>query len=1043
MIPQINCYEISSPEVISFLSKLRKSDFLGDIQNDYATRIVNSTDNSIYQVLPQAVVFPKNSSDISKVLKISHEKQFRETIKITPRGGGTGTNGQSLSEGIVLDCSRYMNKILETNIDEGWVRVQPGVVLDQLNEHLAPYKMFFAPDLSPSNRATLGGMINTDACGKGSRIYGRTSDHVLELSCILSNGDFLHSFPLDSERISKFKKKPGIIGKIFKVVDKVVSDKASLIEEIFPKMSRFMTGYNLAKVYGNLENIFNLNYLLSGSEGTLAIVSEAKLKLTILPKHKILLLVKYELFEDALRDSENLLENNPVAIETIDEKVLSLAKTDEIYLKIKDFIADEISEDGEINRPTRSISLIELCGNNKTILERQIKKLCKRIDLKKNEFGEATGYYLTADTQEINDIWILRKKGVGLLGNTSGHRKPLPFVEDTVVPQKNLANYISEFRKLLDSYDIEYAMFGHVDVGCLHVRPALDLKNSIEEKWIRELSDKVVNLVKKYNGVMWGEHGRGYRSEYTKDFFGEELYDQLRIIKEVFDPNNKLNPGKIVTPFSNNKDSIVSVEGPLRGHNDKQINPQLYNEYESAINCNGNGACRDYSVDHVMCPSSRITRDRLHSPQGRANLIREWIRIISLNGGVNNLNKKEIKSQIHGVFKINYFSFKNIKSFLKKIINTIRNYNGSYDFSNEVYRSMNGCLICKACVTQCPVHVNIPELRSKFLNLYHSRYLHPLKDYLIGSSERIGGVFSKFPRWANFLLNMPLNVKFLQNQIGLRDLPLFSPESVNEGLLRILNTRNDLKKLNSLNSKELEGSIILLQDSFTSFYESHLVIEFYELLCKFGFKVYLAPFNPNGKPLHVKGFLDQFRIVAEKNVKWLSHLSSFEIPMVGIDPSIVLTYRDEYLQILGKDQLNFKVFLPQEFLLSKSSSLSNYEVSKKLCEYKLLGHCIEKVESQLSQMQWKGLFRLFGLSLDILEVGCCGMAGTFGHETEHFEESLGIYNLSWKKNIPENHYLRDKILVTGFSCRSQIKRFEGFRPLHPVQALLREINFIN
>ena len=1045
MIPRISHSENTPQIVQSFLAKLRNSNFSGDIQHDYASRLVTATDNSIYQVLPQAVVFPKNYKEIQAVLKIADQQQFRHSIKITPRGGGTGTNGQSLTEGIVLDCSRYMNRILETNLKEGWVRVEPGVVLDQLNEHLAQKNVFFAPDLSPSNRATLGGMVNTDACGKGSRIYGRTSDHVLELSCILSNGEVLESVPLDTEKLNSYKRKSGITGEVFKVVDRVVLEKADLIEEVFPKMNRFMTGYNLAKVYSNAEKKFNLNYLLSGSEGTLAIVSEAKLRLTALPKHKLLLVVKYEDFDDALRDAEILLENDPAAIETIDEKILSLAKEDEIYLKIKDFIADESGKSGKKFRPTRTISLIEFCGNNRKNLEKQVSALCKKIDAKKNKSGEATGYYRTSDPQEIKDLWSLRKKGVGLLGNTKGERKPLPFVEDTAVPPENLAGYIREFRKLLESYGLEYAMFGHVDVGCLHVRPALDLKNPDEEAWIRELSDKVVTLVKKYGGVMWSEHGRGFRSEYTADFFGKELHQDLRRIKEAFDPDNRLNPGKIVTPLSKNADKVVPLEGPLRGHKDRQIAPVLLKEYESAINCNGNGACFDYLPANVMCPSSRITRDRIHSPQGRAGLMREWLRLLSMTRSAEHSERNKVATDFNGESQKKSIGLNLFLSVFQKIKNTLCKKQGEYDFSHEVYESMVGCLVCKACVTQCPVHVNVPDFRSKFLNHYHSRYLRPLKDYLVGSTETVGRLFSNMPRPANAIFSWKLSRKLLKNQIGLRDLPQYSPESVRLRLLNSAAPEFDVDMMIALTREELEGSVIMLQDAFTSFYESQVVLEYYQLLCKLGFKVYVAPFHPNGKPLHVKGFLSQFQKVAEKNTKWLAHVARCGIPMVGLDPSIVLTYRDEYLKILGENQLTFEVMLPQEFLITRTEILLKHAVSVKdnLQDYQLLGHCTEKTDAQLSQEQWKEVFKLLGLSLRLIPVGCCGMAGTYGHETEHYEESRGIYNLSWKKKIPEDHFLRQNILTTGFSCRSQIKRFEGFRPLHPLQALLREINLFN
>ena len=1025
MIPRLGFSEKIPQIVQDFLEELSQSKFSGKINHDYATRVVNSTDNSIYQVIPKAIISPKNINDIQTVMSIAEKKQFIKSIKITARGGGTGTNGQSLSDGIVLDCSRFMNRILEINLKQGWVRVEPGVVLDQLNEYLEPNNVFFAPDLSPSNRATLGGMVNTDACGKGSRIHGRTSNHVMELSCVLSNGELLKSIPLDEFALRKYKDKPGLTGKVFKIVDDIVSRKADLINKVFPKMNRFMTGYNLAKVYDNTENRFNLNYLLCGSEGTLAVVCEAKLRLTRLPKYKHLLLIKYENFDDALSDAEILVESDPSAIETIDEKILSLAKTDEIYNKIKSFIADETDNSGEKIRPTRTINLIEFSGNNKNKLEQRIESLSKIVEKNKNVSGKATGYYKTTDPREINDLWNLRKKGVGLLGKTEGERKPIPFVEDTAVPVKYLARYISDFKKLLDSYDLEYAMYGHVDVGCLHVRPALDLKNPDEEVLVRELSDQVVGLVKKYGGVMWGEHGRGFRSEYTVDFFGEELQQDLMHIKEAFDPNNRLNPGKIVTPFSC-KDLVVPLEGPLRGQKERKIHKNYIKEYQSAIHCNGNAACLDYSHDSVMCPSSRITREIIHSPKGRASLIREWLTQLSLN---QQKNTPEIKR-------------KNVmQDFLNKFFITLRKMKGEYDFSHEVYESMDGCLVCKACVTQCPVNVDVPEFRSKFLELYHSRYFRPVKDYLVGSIESLGRLFSQMPWLVNLLLNLSICREIFKNHIGLRDFPEYSPESVRKLLLNYEQKEFNLDDLYTLTDEESKRSVILLQDAFTSFYESQVVVEFFQLLKKLDFSVYVAPFHPNGKPLHVKGFLTKFKNVAERNTKWLKHFEGAGIPIVGLDPSIVLTYRDEYLKILGKNSHQINVMLPQEFLMMNRENCIKHSLKseKHIEEYHLLGHCTEKTTAEGSLELWKNVFDLFGLDLMLINAGCCGMAGTYGHETEHYEKSLGIYNLSWRNKIPNDPFYRQKILATGFSCRSQVKRFDGFRPLHPVQALLREI----
>ena len=494
MIPRLSQVEPAQGRYLAFLETLGQQGFRGEIRSDYSTRLVQSTDNSIYQILPQAAVFPIDKSDLKILLKLAAHEKFWD-ISFAPRGGGTGTNGQSLTDGIMIDCSRHMNDIRELNLEQGWVKVGPGVVLDQLNDFLRPHGVFFAPNLSPSSRATLGGMINTDACGKGSRVYGRTSDHLLELSCLLSSGEELHSVPLSQKELTFWKEASGRTGEVYRVVDEIVCRQAELIKEIFPKMSRFMTGYNLAGVYGkDQQSVFNLNYLLAGSEGTLVLVHEAKLKLTPLPAFQELIVVKYESFDDALQAAEILVKSDPTAIETVDEKILDLAREDEIYHRVKDFVADEGL------RPTRTINLVEFSGNEKSEVRAKVDQLAQIIHERKKISGEATGFYRTEIPEEIRDLWNLRKKGVGLLGNTKGRRKPIPFVEDTAVPPENLAAYIQEFRNLLESFGLEYAMFGHVDVGCLHVRPALDLKTTKDEEIVRKISDDLQLLgFKSYN----------------------------------------------------------------------------------------------------------------------------------------------------------------------------------------------------------------------------------------------------------------------------------------------------------------------------------------------------------------------------------------------------------------------------------------------------------------------------------------------------------------------------------------------------------------
>ncbi len=476
-----------------------------------------------------------------------------------------------------------------------------------------------------------------------------------------------------------------------------------------------------------------------------------------------------------------------------------------------------------------------------------------------------------------------KKKGVGLLGNTKGRRKPIPFVEDTAVPPENLAAYIREFRDLLENFGLEYAMFGHVDVGCLHVRPALDLKTTEDEEIVRKISDGVCRLVRKYGGVMWAEHGRGFRTEYTEEHFGSELYQELRRIKQVFDPFNQLNPGKIVTPLES-KEQTVSVEAPLRGHRDRQIHSNWQDEFAVTISCNGNGACFHYDPNHVMCPSSKVTRDRIHSPKGRAGIMREWLRQLSMAGAPD-----EVRSS---------------GGWAAKLLNSAKKHR-EYDYSHEVFEAMSGCLACKACASQCPVHVDVPEFRSKFLHEYYGRYLRPLRDYLGGSTEWSGQILSKIPRFGNALLGNALSTKALKQLVGLIDAPALSTPNLTHQLTKVegLLTIEEIRKLPN---DQKQSSVILLQDAFTSFYEAPLVIHFVKLLQKLGFRVCVAPFRPNGKPLHIKGLLNWFDPLVRKNSEWLHTLATLGVPIVGIEPSMVLTYRDEYPKSLGGSSYQLK-----------------------------------------------------------------------------------------------------------------------------------------
>ncbi len=1003
MLPRLTPQNNLHQGIANFLETLKTTQFQGEIRGDFASRLISSTDNSIYQILPQAVVFPKTSEDIQEIFKLAHQPSFN-SITFSPRGGGTGTNGQSLSPGIIIDCSKYMNAILEVNLSEGWVRVQPGVILDQLNQFLQNQNVFFAPSLSPSNRATIGGMINTDAAGKGSRIYGRTSDHILELTWVLSDGNIGISSKINKDTLTQFKQQSKRIGNIYKQIDNIVSKRQDLIEETFPKMTRFMTGYNLAKVYDQAQNSFDINRILSGSEGTLAVITEAKLKLTQIPQVTQLLVLHYSCFNDALKDAEYLLQFNPSAIETIDDKILDLAKTDSIYLEVKEFIRD-----------AKAINLVEFIGDTREETQARIKSILSQLPLAKISNPKAVDYYFTEDETEIDQLWKLRKKGVGLLANMSGNRQPIAFIEDTAVPPSHLASYTEELQQLLSKYNLNYAMFGHVDVGCLHVRPALDMKSPNDEKLIRELSDQVVNLVRKYGGVMWGEHGKGFRSEYTPLFFGEALYQDLRKIKAAFDPDNKLNPGKIVTPYGSSE-QIFPLESPLRGQFDRQVSVHLRSQYQAAFRCNGNGACFNFNPDDLICPSAKETRDRIHSPKGRAMLLKEWLLLKSQA----NVNPSDLFLQ-------------ELIDIPVKLWNTMGKWWGVQDYSHEVYEAMQGCLSCKACVSQCPIHVDIPAMKSQFLQEYHSRYFRSLRDYLVAHIETFAYWQVQFPNLVNTIMSWEVMQWLIKQTIGIVNPPEVSINTLKQGLKIRQVPEFNLEKLSTLTALEKSNSVILLQDAFTSFYEANLVLDTYDLLTKLGYSVYVAPFFVNGKLWHLKGFLGKFETIAQKNISYLKKLAAVDIPLVGIEPSIVLTYRDEYSTIADGKAIVEKVQLLQEFIMSHNKELPQLSSNK---TYYLLGHCSEKSIVLNSQKQWQQIFKKMGITLTLVSTGCCGMAGIYGHEKEHYHYSQGIYQSSWERHLPIKPQKRPYFLVTGYSCRSQVKRFSGWLPQHPIQGLL-------
>ena len=1009
MIPQLRQTSPTQELYLQFIDALKACGFSGDLNLDYANRTVLSTDNSIYQVLPQGVVYPKNIDDLIKLAELSNMRQFH-SIVLSPRGGGTGTNGQSLTDGLIVDTSKYMNQILEINAEERWVKVQCGVVKDQLNAAIKPYGLFFAPELSTSNRATIGGMINTDASGQGSCAYGKTRDHVLELATVLLDGTVLHSSPIDNSSLSEHQKEPNRTGHIHCVIDDIQRQHHQQIEETFPSLNRCLTGYDLAHIR-TAQGLFDLNSILCGSEGTLGFIAEAKLNLLPIPKCTALINLRYENFNAALRDAKAIMTAGPTSIETIDSKVLNLAKGDIIWETVAEFFPDDEG------RQLEGVNFVEYTADSPEALQQKMQPL---LDQLKSTEGNISHGYTIAYDHGVSKIWGMRKKAVGLLGNIQGEARPIPFVEDTAVPPEHLADFILEFRALLDSYQLEYGMFGHVDAGVLHVRPILDMKDPAQESMIRTITDKVVELTYKYGGLLWGEHGKGVRSEYATTFFGD-LYPQIQRVKHAFDPRNQLNPGKIASPETT-IELLKIDEVTTRGELDRTISVENWQGYREAMFCNGNGACHNWNPNDAMCPSWKGTRQRTQTPKGRASLIREWLTQMSNRSIDVVATSRTLHQQAW---------YQQAFSWLPRISNSWKKYKGEYDFSHEIHESMAGCLACKSCVGQCPIKVDVPEFRSKFLELYYSRYLRPLKDYFVGSLEQMLPLAAKAPRCYNWVMKQRWVQTSLSRYTGLSDSPLLSTVDFDQALQSLGVRYADLENVDHLSHEEREQAVIIVQDAFTRFFETEFVLDTIKLLQGLGFTPLVAPFYPNGKPLHVHGFRKAFSKTAKNTADRLKALSSTGLPLVGLEPSMTLAYRSEYQKFNGEA---LPVMLIQEWLATQKDKLVKQQVEVG-SRYGLLAHCTEKTNAAASIKDWQSVFDYLGHTLDIIDVGCCGMAGTYGHETRNLDTSKHIYSLSWAEAIQHPDY-QSKLVASGFSCRSQVKRIDKQVLPNPLQALL-------
>lgn len=970
---------------ISFLAEKIE----GEFYSDYLTTTIYSTDASAYKEKPIAIVIPKNKDDVKAVIKFARENE----ITIIPRTAGTSLAGQVVGGGIVVDVSKYMNGILEINQEEKWVRVEPGVVLDELNIILKDYGLFFGPETSTSNRCMIGGMVGNNSCGAHSLVYGSTREHTLELKTILSDGSEVTFGELSQEQFDEKCKLEKLEGELYRKIKKQLAPKniRDRIKSEFPDpdIERRNTGYAV-DLLSEMEPFksgggkFNFCSLLCGSEGTLAFITEIKLNLVSLPpRFKGLLAIHHESVEEAMEANIVALEHEPVAIELIDKFLLDCTKSSREHKHNRFFLEGDPG----------ALLCVEFAEDSEEEIQQKSKSLISKF--KSKNFGF---HYPLIFGKDINRVWALRKAGLGLLSNIPGDYKPQPVIEDTAVSPQKLPAYIADFNKVLDANNLTCVYYAHIATGELHLRPLINLKDEEGVRLFRLVADEIAKLVKKYNGSLSGEHGDGrLRGEFIPFMIGNENYELLKEIKKTWDPSGIFNRGKITdTPPM---DTYLRFEPGQGTPNIETVFdfPESMGMVRLAEKCNGSGDCRKSEVfGGTMCPSYQATRDERNTTRARANMLREVI---------------------------------NIKD-------------GKQRFDHpDLYNVLDLCLSCKGCKTECPSGVDMTKLKSEFLHQYYKTNKIPIRSKAIAAFSNMQNLAGKFSRIYNFIIENNFTSNLMKQTIGFakeRSLPKVYRNTWEKWL------NKNIDDLNAQIENQI-GELYIFIDEFTNYNDVPIGKKMCELLSRLGYKLNFIEHKESGRAKISKGFLKRAKGIAEKNVDIFAGKVCSENPLIGIEPSAILSFRDEYPDLLkgeqkeranklAKNVFTVEEFISDEFEKGKIDS-GIFTQEEKLIHYH--GHCQQKAlvgtNSAITILSIPTNYKV-----EEIKSGCCGMAGSFGYEKEHFNLSMKVGELVLFPSVRAANE-DDLIVASGTSCRHQIKDGTSKKSQHPVEVLFEAL----
>lgn len=954
----------------------------GDLHYDHKMRAIYATDASVYRELPLAVAMPRHEDDLKQLLHFART----EKTSLIPRTAGTSLAGQCVGDGIVVDTSKYMTGILEVNQEEGWVRVQPGVIRDDLNKHLKPYGLFFGPNTSTANRAMIGGMVGNNSCGSYSLVYGTTRDHVLELKTILSDGSEAHFGPLTQDEFEEKCSLPTLEGKIYRQIKDELGreeQREEILRE-FPnqKLHRRNTGYAVdelvkSEIFTDGGQPFNFCNLITGSEGTLAFHTEIKIHVDPLPPPVTgLLCIHYESIAESMKAVLVALKHNPRAVELMDKIVMDCTKGNRMYQKNRFFVKGD----------PLAILMIEAGGDTREEVDEQLTAI--EESMKKAGYGY---HFPRVFGSDIAKAWDLRKAGLGLLANVPGDAKPVAVIEDTAVHPDVLPDYIADIANMMDGYGQRAVYYAHAGAGEIHLRPILNLKDEKDRKDFRSIGESTAKLVKKYHGSLSGEHGDGrVRAEFIPMMVGEKNYQLLRRIKQTWDPDHILNPGKIVDAPPMDKSLRYEGVTETREFDTIMDFSEVDGILRAAEQCNGSGDCRKSHLSGgTMCPSYMATRDEKDTTRARANILREIL----------------TRSNDENPFA-----------------------------SQEIYEVMDLCLACKGCASECPSNVNVATLKAEFLHQYYKKHGVPLRAKAFAGISRLNRLASVIPGVSNFFMTSSLTGGIMKRMLGVapeRNLPRLSPTT-----LRKWYYNKGVK-----NNTGTKGSVYFFFDEFTNYNDASIGVKAISLLQKLGYEVKTVSHSESARGYISKGLLPMARRIAMYNVQVFKDIVSDKTPLLGVEPSAILGFRDEYPKLVipeyreAATELGNQALMVDEFIAREiergNISADVFTTEKK--DILLHGHCHQKSFSSVDVSK-KILELPENFSVKVIPSGCCGMAGSFGYEKEHYDVSMKVGELVLFPAV-RNADPDSVIAAPGTSCRHQIADGTQREAFHPVEIL--------